>query len=190
MFFLNNNFVFFLAISLPILLSFPTQADPPGQDRKDTQIVEYRLVGVTSVLTDGSIETTTDDNVFIRGRHAANVLCRSDYGPQARAGTTEDLVRTPGPDALFEESSWIQPINVIVLEAFGGYIGRDANSNPSGLILDNNQFDAYNNTSCSLWNSSNPDHRGYMLRSNKVSLLYSDCDSIMKISCAAPVVIP
>jgi len=190
MFFLNNNFVFFLAISLPVLLSFPTLADPPGQDRKDTKIVEYRLVGITSVSTNGNPQIITDDGLFIDGPHAANMLCRSDYGPQARAGTIEDLIRTPWPDVPFEESSWIQPTNVIVLEAFGGYLGRDANRNPPGLIIVDNQFDAYSNTSCSQWRSTSPDRSGYMLRKNKVSLLYSQCDIELRISCAAPVVIP
>jgi len=65
----------------------------------------YRVVGLSSVETDGSPYEETG----LTGLAGVNLLCQDDYGPEARICTTAEVWRSIGSRWDIGESAWVLP---------------------------------------------------------------------------------
>jgi hypothetical protein len=83
---------------------------PTSIQTKPVTVPEYRVVGVTTTVTDGSIETQDQFGDTLEGYAAMDRLCQDEVAPSARAATVREwqTSRTfPLPEGV--EHVWLDP---------------------------------------------------------------------------------
>jgi hypothetical protein len=130
-------------------------------------ITEYRIVGFTTAVTDGSVETTDASSLVVRGIVALNQMCKADFGRGARASFSNEqlapnLIPSEAPDP-----AWIRPTSIrFTTETLNsgtpgetGYVAYDTASgrSSSGIFpLPTSPFAASRRLSCNDWHSHDP----------------------------------
>lgn len=74
--------------------------------------MEYRYVGLTTAVTDGTVNTTGDGGFELFGYAAMNKLCADEFGDSARVATVEEALFRDDSDS---REGWVAPGHTTVL---------------------------------------------------------------------------
>jgi hypothetical protein len=160
-------------------------AGPPAWDVnvvKSPAVIEYRVVGETEA-------ETTGNSGGIASLHG---LCQEEYGSEARACTSVEVIRSPEIANLSLTVAWVQPVIVSqgvifdpTRQRFSSWM-TDATGvvSPSSLDDDWPHFAAATvSLSCNGWTSEDL-RDGLVLRQGKVS--WAQCVNEHPVLCCAP----
>lgn len=176
---------------LPVTLENAEPVAVTIEDGPQT-IVEYRLVGFTTEVVDGA----PIFDVLLQGYPAMHKLCADEFGPNARAATSEDVRRPLHATPPYPFETWIVPTGIVVLfdptdpDPLEAWRASDSVSQASVNAGDSGPREAAAAADCVQRNSSASVFWGVTHRPAFGRTESARCNTILPVACSAPVSVP
>ena len=174
-----------------VLMAFCLSGNEPvfAQDTSATQpatVVEHRWVGLTTTMTDGSIESGFG---LLQGHSAMHSICANEVAPNVRACFTSEIVGSVVTGRL-EAIGWVIPTGYALhrnpsATAGGEWFAQDTATGITGTTV-GDPSEAYRSLSCGGF----LDDETSGIVANASGFLQLSCGSRHAISCCAPMAIP
>jgi hypothetical protein len=174
-----------LACSIACLFAFSVAAAPPKPtvDTNPSTVVVYSAIGVTQAETDGSASAEGAGGVgTIGGYGALDKMCADEFGPGARAATTEEADHRRFQ--ITGNQPWVVPTGTIrAVETASGWQAIDA-ANHSVGFTSAGEIGTITSAACFKFRSKSSSLGGP--RASGVS----NCEDPGPVLCSAPFAVP
>ncbi len=155
-----------------------------GATQSETE-AERRWVGLTTTITDGSIQV---QGGALQGYSAMHAFCASEVAPNARACVTSEIVRSV-VEGRRDERGWVIPTSQVLhhdpAAEGGAWFSQDTATGIAGSSV-GNASDAHKFLSCGGF----LDNQASGIVANASGFLQASCGFRYAIACCAPVAIP
>jgi hypothetical protein len=186
-----RTMIWCFACLLPLMVRAAAPDFPTAIGTNPVTVAEYRLVGVTTALTDGSAEAQSESGGSLRGFAAMDRICQLEY-PDSRMATIREWQTSQ--QFAFPDSTtfvWLDPgpqslvLNPTASDWFAystnGRLVQPANGSSPG--------DVYFSTNCVNYKSSFSAETAFVGLEDK-TVLQTFCNDAAPVACSALVAVP
>jgi hypothetical protein len=147
---------------------------------------EYRIVGFTTTMTNGSIQNPAGYS----GLNAMHRYCQDEVADYARACFSSEAQKPPSLTTIEQRQGWIIPERIALFQVGTGFwegefIGTES---VTGETRSSSAFEDARNFSCSSYRVD--DGVGLLYQEERSIIDGRPCTSVFAIACCAPVAIP